>query len=360
MPEHRNVGGSLLATSKLPICHLNLAPSYRGGERQTELLIRELSRRGRPQRLVVRNGNSLAARCADVSELDIHEVASNPVAAGLAIRGSAVAHSHEGRTPYSCLFARYAFGIPYVITRRVVAPQKKSFLRSLAYDRAGRVATVSKAASDELKKRMPLLEPVVVADATAGFKIDHAVAEHIRAKRAGKVLIGNVGALDHSHKGQSTIIEAARLVAESHPDWHFMLCGDGKDRDRFRQEMAGLTNVELVGWVDNVGDYLASFDVFAYPSLHEALGSSILDAMQLGLPVVASNVGGIPDFVESGVHGELFEPEDARGLIEGLEAVLADPEKRRAMGERGIEQAAAYSVTRMADAYETLYREIAA
>ena len=309
---------------------------------------------------MVRKGSSMVDRCADIADLDIREVASNPLAAGLAIRGSGIAHSHEGRTPYSCLFARYVFGVPYVITRRVVAPQKKSFIRSLAYERAGRVAAVSQAAAAELQKRMPSLDPAIVPDATAGFEIDKSAVERIRAERAGKVLIGNVGALDHSHKGQSTVIEAARLVAESHPDWHFMLCGDGKDEERFRREMAGLSNVELVGWVDNVGDYLASFDVFVYPSLHEALGSSILDAMQLGLPVVASNVGGIPDFVEDGVNGRLVEPEDAKELIAGIQELLADPEKRRAIGERNIERAAAYSVTRMADAYETLYREISA
>ena len=62
--------------------------------------------------------------------------------------------------------------------------------------------------------------------------------------------------------------------------------------------------------------YLASFDLFVYPSLHEALGSTLLDAMQVGLPIVASNVGGIPDIVVDGVNGILVEPEDPEALIQ--------------------------------------------
>ncbi|MEL7450777.1 MAG: glycosyltransferase family 4 protein [Pseudomonadota bacterium] len=342
-----------------PICHLNLAPGFRGGERQTELLVRELARRGRSQRLVVRTGSSLTDRCAGVAGLEIREVPANPLMAGLAVRGSAIAHSHEGRTPYSCLFASYAFGVPYVITRRVVAPQKQSFVRSLAYRRAGCVAAVSQAAATELKKRTPDLEPVIVPDATAGFEVDTAAVERIRSQHPGKTLIGHVGALEHSHKGQSTIIEAARLAAATQPSWHFLLCGEGRDEARFRAEIGDLQNVELVGWVDNVGDYIASFDLFLYPSLHEALGSSILDAMQLGLPVVASNTGGIPDIVEDGVNGCLITPGDPNSLLDGITRMLAKGSEHDAIGRRNAEKASQFDVTHMADAYEAVYEELA-
>ena len=341
-----------------PICHLNLASGYRGGERQAELLIRELAGRGQTQRLVIRKGNPLAERCADIANLDIREVASNPLAAGLAIRGCGIAHTHEARTVYSCLLANWLFGVPYVITRRVVAPQSASIIRTLAYRRAGRVAAVSRAAGEKLLERMPTLAYEVVPDSIADFDHDAASAAAIRAGRPGKTLIGHIGALDHSQKGQSTIIEVAHCVAETHPDWHFMLCGDGRDEERFRAEIGDLTNVELVGWIDNVGDYLAAFDLFVYPSLHEALGSTILDAMLLGLPVVATAVGSIPDFVEDGVHGRLVEPENAEQLQTAIEEVLADEAGLAEMRERNAAHAARFDAAHMADLYENLYREI--
>ena len=137
-----------------------------------------------------------------------------------------------------------------------------------------------------------------------------------------------------------------------------MLCGAGRHEARFRREIGDLTNVELVGWVENVGDYLAAFDLFVYPSLHEAFGSSLLDAMHFGLPIVASNVGGIPEFVEDGVNGRLVEPENAKQIVAGIEALLADDSRFAKMQSRNREKADLYSTAQMADAYETLYREI--
>ena len=338
------------------ICHLNLAPHYRGGERQTELLVRELASRGIDQRLVIKRGNSLKDRCAGVSGLEIHEASPNPLAAGIAVRGAEVAHAHDARTAYSALYANLVHGIPYILTRRVVAPQAASRFRALAYRRAHAVAAVSEAAAAELSKRQPGVDPVVIPDAVAGFEADDDEVSRIRARFPGKRLIGHVGALDHSHKGQSTIIEVARATQRSHPDWHFLLCGDGRDEARFRREIGTLTNIDLVGWIDNVGDYLAAFDVFVYPSLHEAMGSTLLDAMQSGLPIIASNVGGIPGFVKDGTNGTLVEPENAQQLQQAVTRALTDTQWSKQVAAQNRETAAAYSRARMADAYLHLYR----
>ncbi len=149
--------------------------------------------------------------------------------------------------------------------------------------------------------------------------------------------------------------EAARIAEIQHPDWHFILCGNGKDEARFRAETAELANIELVGWVDNVGDYLAAFDVFAYPSLHEALGSVLLDAMQQGLPIVASRVGGIPEFIRDGVNGVLFDAGNSIELVSALVSVLDDPEIIARMEKNNRLRAADYSASTMACDYLRLY-----
>jgi len=308
--------------------------------------------------LVVRHGSILADHCADVDRLEIRYVASNPVAAGLAVKGCGIAHAHDGRTVYSGALANLLFGIPCLATRRVVAPQSRSWIRAVAYGRSARIAAVSAAAGEELKKRQPHQEVVVIPDAHANFVANDDETRRIRSAHEGKTLIGHVGELEHSHKGQSTIIEAARIAATRHPDWHFLLCGDGRDEARFRREIGDLTNIELVGWVDNVGDYLAAMELFVYPSLHEALGSTLLDAMHFGLPIVASNIGGIPEFIEDGVNGRLVDPENAEQLLGGIEALLADRDGLSEMRSRNTRKADLYSPIQMADAYETLYREI--
>ena len=105
---------------------------------------------------------------------------------------------------------------------------------------------ISRAAGAKLLERMPGLSYDVISDAITGFACDEARIAAIRASRPGKILIGNVGALDHSHKGQGTIIEMAHRAATKHPDWHFMLCGDGRDEARFREQIGDLDNVELL------------------------------------------------------------------------------------------------------------------
>ena len=80
--------------------------------------------------------------------------------------------------------------------------------------------------------------------------------------------------------------------------------------------------------------------------------------MQFGLPIVAGKVGGIPDFVEDGVNGRLVEPENADQLYAAIDELLSNEEALAQIRARNIEQAKRNDATHMADAYETLYREI--
>ncbi len=315
-----------------------------------------MAERGWRQRLIVRKGHELLDRCADIEGLELVAASSNPLAVGLAIRGSRIAHAHDARTVYSGLFAKLLLGIPFILTRRVVAPQKPSWIRALAYRKAANVAAVSSAVAERVHERYPDINAEIVVDAWAAFESDADEAARIRSRYPGKMLIGNVGALDDSHKGQSTIIEAAHIAAERHPDWQFLICGSGKDEQRYREQIGDLKNIELEGWVDNVGDYLAAFDLFVYPSRHEALGSAILDAMQFGLPVVASNVGGIPDVVRDGENGCLIAPGNAGELVSAVAGILGSPDELTQIRRRNIERAADFSVAKMADAYEIIYR----
>ena len=287
-------------------------------------------------------------------------VARSGVLAALAMRGSGLVHVHDGRAVYSALLASLMFNVPYIVTRRVVTGKPITGARAVAYNRAARVVAISQATEKDLRAGGLRDEPVLVSSVAAELPFEPGRAAAIRSERAGKILIGHAGLLNHRAKGQLTIIEVARKAAETHPDWHFLLCGEGPHREKFEQEIGDLDNIELVGWVDNLGDYLEAFDLFVFPSPKEALGSVLLDAMQFGLPIIASNVGGIPELVEDGVNGRLVEPENAGELYEAIEAMLADPDEMAATGTRNVEKSRSYSAAHMADAYEALYREIVA
>ncbi len=341
---------------QVPLCHINLARHFGGGERQTELLVKSLAEQGWRQRLVVRQGNALATRCADVTNLEIREVASNPIAAALATRGTTLVHAHEARAVYAAWIASVLAAKPYVITRRVVNPQKPSSIRASAYSRASATFAVSTSAAEEMKKQQPDIEPAVVLDAHAGFRADKEHSAEIRARFGDSVLVGHVGHMNDDIKGQSTLFEVARRIKDDGVSFVFL--GEGRDLDAFREKTADLDNVHFEGFVDNVADYLHAFDIFAFPSVQEAVGSTLLDAMHAGLPIVASRTGGIPEIIEDGVNGILVEPRDVDGFAEAIEQLINDDALRTRMIEANEADASRYTADAMANAYVAVYNHI--
>lgn len=340
------------------ICHVNLAAGFRGGERQTELLVRDLAGRGWPQRLVVRQDSALIDRCRGLAGLEVVGVSPNPVSAVFAARGSALLHAHEARAVYTGWLLKIASGTPYVLTRRLHHAEHGSVARTRAYRASDCVVAISESIAQSVAGRYDGMAVRVVHDAHADMLNGRAVSRDVLPGLGGKTIVGHVGELDHGHKGQGTIIEAARAMRESDPGVHFVLVGEGRDEQRFRRAAAGLDNVAFAGFVDNVEDYLAAFDVFVYPSLFEGLGSSLLDAMAFGLPIAASNVGGIPEVVQDGVNGLLIPPEDPGALIAALKRLLADAGLRESMARANRARAAEFDTSRMTSAYESIYREI--
>ncbi len=341
------------------LCHINVAREYRGGERQAELLIRDLAERGVKQRVIVRDSNQVFEwQCRSIPGVEVIATRGRLLGVTLAVKGASLVHAHEGRGFYAAALASYLYRTPYVLTRRVTNPQRRSILRTLAYRRAGRFTGVSHAVARNVGERHPDLDVLVVPDAHASLEASAATVAALQAEYPGKRLIGHVGALDDSHKGQCTIIAAARRAVTEYPDWHFILCGDGKDEAMLKEEATGLTNLTFAGFVGNVGDYLASFSAFVFPSKYEAMGSSLLDAMHFGLPIVASRAGGIPEIVTDGVNGILIDPDDSDALVDSLDAILSSPVTRNRMRLANVAKAKQCNAAAMAETYLKEYRAL--
>jgi len=344
--------------SEPTLCHINLARGFRGGERQTELLIRALSTLGWRQRLIVRKGSALTPRVQEIGNLQTIEVAPNAAAAAVATRGCQLGHAHEAKALYAGMLGKCLFGIPFVGTRRIIKPFGASPLRDMAYRRAARIVVLSRAIEALVKQKYPGVRCEIIADAHADLARQHEPQEELIDRYRGKTVVGHIGALVARDKGQHLIIEIARRWQHSHPDTVFVLVGSGKDSAAFREMAAGLRNLVFAGHADNVGDYLDLFDVFVFPSLMEGLGSTLLDAMCFGLPIVASNVGGIPDIIEQGVNGLLVNPDDSRQLESALDSLLQDPSLQQSMRTQNLEKAGLYTAAAMAKSYDTLYRKL--
>ena len=337
--------------------HINLARVYRGGERQTEILIRGLAEHLPRQRLITRRGTPLHSRLLGTDGIEVIPVEGR-LEAFRATSGANLLHAHETRSAQvSCL--RHSFSAtPYVITRRVDNRPRPDPVTRYMYRRAARVAVLSRAIGDVLMDTEPRAKVVRIPSVSSNFSSDDAWVNAFRASLGADFVVGHVAALDQSHKGQQTLIDTARRIAERYPTIHFVLVGEGRDGDSLRELAADLTNVSFTGWVENVGDYLAAFDLFVLPSLREGLGSILLDAMQFGLPVVASAVGGITDIVVDGKTGVLVPPADSDALTTAVLRLFQDGTLRNAMSQAARARARDYRPEVMIERYWALYRQI--
>ncbi len=133
-------------------------------------------------------------------------------------------------------------------------------------------------------------------------------------------------------KGYPTLIEAARLVADQEPSIHFVAAGQGplEDELRARVTAAGLdARFRMLGYVPDAARLIAGADLLVLASDHEGLPLAVMEALALGVPVVATRVGGIPELVEDQVNGLLVPPGDPAALAAGIGALADTPTRRR-------------------------------
>lgn len=174
---------------------------------------------------------------------------------------------------------------------------------------------------------------------------------------AGGPLIGSLARLDPI-KGIDVLLRAmTELEGVS-----AVIVGDGEARVALvalAQDLGVADRVTFAGWSDRARDYLALLDVYVLASRFEGLPVSVIEAMLAGLPVVASDVGGVADAVRDGETGVLVPPEDPAALAAAIRGVLADRDRMRALGQAGRARALErFGAERMAAEFEALYSEL--
>jgi glycosyltransferase involved in cell wall biosynthesis len=153
-------------------------------------------------------------------------------------------------------------------------------------------------------------------------------------------IVGNVAALV-PHKGQRYLVEAASSLLRDQPDARIVIAGEGELRPALEQQIHHHhleKHVILAGFRPDVLSVHKAFDVFVMSSVTEGLGTSLLDAMACRKPIVATNVGGIPEVVVDGETGVLVPPRDPEALAAAIGRLLGDPQLRERMGAAGLER----------------------
>jgi glycosyltransferase involved in cell wall biosynthesis len=176
----------------------------------------------------------------------------------------------------------------------------------------------------------------------------------------GAPLVGVIARLE-PEKGHPTLLDAWPLVLRESPGARLLIVGEGSRREALEEQATALglrDTVVFTGLRDDVPAVIAELDVAVLPSYREAQGVSLLEAMVLARPIVASRVGGIPEFVEDGVTGLLVEPRDPAALAGAVVRVLRDHALADALGRKGRALVRErYCIDEMVRRVEDLYEE---
>jgi glycosyltransferase involved in cell wall biosynthesis len=156
-------------------------------------------------------------------------------------------------------------------------------------------------------------------------------------------------------------IDRIKPVLESIPNARLALVGDGPHRQALEKHFEG-TPTNFVGYLGGkeLASAFASSDAFVFPSRTETLGLVLLESMAAGCPVVAARSGGIPDIVEDGVNGFLFDPSDEQGAIAATQHLLSQTEERELLRQNARQEAERWSWSAATRQLQTYYQTVLA
>jgi glycosyltransferase involved in cell wall biosynthesis len=184
---------------------------------------------------------------------------------------------------------------------------------------------------------------------------------------ANEFVIGTVRSMEKSY-GIDCLLKAFKLLMNKHPDWpsKLVIVGGGSLEREYRDLARGLglgERVQFVGKVphNRIPDYLKSFSVFAALSGSESFGVAILEASSSGIPVVVSNVGGLPEVIVDGKTGLMVPPNDEAAAAECFEKLFLSPNLRQSLGRAGRQRVRErYEWNQTARIMESLYEKVIA
>lgn len=347
------------------IIHVASGREWRGGQRQTWLLARELQRLGVDQLLVTRRDSELARRAAadGVAVRAVSwEMGLDPRAwwatRAEARRTPSILHAHDG---HAVSIARWVADsdTPWIATRRNASPLGAP----AGWRSAAKVIAISQAVKAQLlRDGIPEVKLAVVPSGIDLEAVRAAPQEDLRgwAQIATGVPVVVTVAAATKEKGLVNALAACAFLVREGRDFRWVFIGDGPDRLSIQASAKhpGFRGQFLLpGHHPEPVRLLRGADLFVLPSLSEGLGTSVLDAMALDIPVIASDTGGLTELVGDGA-GLLVPPADPEALATAVARMLDDPGLRQRAIAGGRARVERYTVRRMAEGMRSVYDSV--
>lgn len=336
--------------SRINVLMVDSESTWRGGEGQLELLMTGLLENDHMVTLAAPGQSAITARAAKLGVrcLPLTIAGGADLVAAWTLRrylrddGYDIIHAHSSHAHSVAFLAWRAARIGkagdlrrprLVVSRRVDFPVARNGFSALKYRHgADMYVAISNGVHDVLRDcgieadRIEIVRSGINLGKFAAVKDNRYLLEEFDIAPETPV-VGNIAALA-PHKSQVDFIRAAKQVSETVDGVKFFIVGDGKLRADLEREVRAMKlqdNIILTGFRTDVLELLSIFDCFVLSSYLEGLCTSIMDAQAMGIPVVATRTGGVPDLVDDGVTGLLVSPRRPDQLAEAVIRMIREP-----------------------------------
>lgn len=357
------------------VLHIDDQLGWRGGEQQASYLIAGLTKLG--HRCVVAGRAAGAFLRSGFGGAEVIRVAIpcwgemdpiSPTLLARAVRSYDIdilhAHSSHAAT-YACVARKLARRGHVVVSRRVDFPPARNAFSAWKYAQPDRIVAISQCINRVLRAYgVPDAKLRVVMSGIDLARLDvPPVERESLGIPADAVLAGNVAALV-GHKDHATLIAAMPAILHEVPHLRLVIAGEGALRKPLESQIRDMgvsRAVKLLGLRDDVPRLLRALDLFVLSSSEEGLGTSILDAMACGVPVVATDAGGISEMVTDGETGLLTPIRDPSALASAVVRMVRDADLRaRVTAAAANRVRERFTVDRMVEGNLRVYEELLA
>jgi glycosyltransferase involved in cell wall biosynthesis len=278
-----------------------------------------------------------------------------------------IVHSHLMDSSFYSSLASWRLDIPHVSTEHGDVALKRGVRSALKYlsisAATDALVCVSRALAESVRKRTMFPAKIRVVPNGIAFRDgDGSAFRRELGIPEGALLVGNVANL-YPVKGQEFLVRAFSGLLTSFPEARLVIVGRGRERERLEDLTRALRippgRVILTGFRGDVENVMSALDIYAQPSLSEGLPVSLLEAMFTGVPVIATDVGGVPEVLGEVGHGTLVPPGSAEELLRALREVSGDIRGYREKAGLAREDVRTkFSLPAMARGYIDTYRHV--
>ncbi len=360
----------------MKILHFSSATTWRGGEQQIAYLVEELHKEEIQQWIYCPQNSALADYCLfhNLPHFTYSKVFStNPFVAfqfknlckQLEIN---VVHLHDSHShTFAYMSALLGNPTPLVLSRRVDFPVQDNWLSKKKYNHPAirKILSVSQAVQDILAPA--IVDKSKLAVVHSGIDISKfdttkkgVLRKELNLPPSTKI-IANIAAIA-PHKDYYTFVDAAAIIKRRHPDVLFLIIGgDGGEQtniEAYIQSKKLAKDILFLGFRKDIPLILSDIEVFLCTSKEEGLGTTLLDVLACGVPIVATKAGGIPEIIQHQKNGLLAPVGDAQKLANGVSTILCETNLTQAYVAQGKEMVRAFSKEKTAQKTLAVYKEV--